>query len=143
MKVITAETPLPYVYDPNHARASYTLNNGKNWMNHGEFCERMAKAILGFCKKNFLMHFSLAKIRALLLHEKRAPGGRGGRARHFGTKWQQVRFYKRFVHFRTVNRKSLGIERRATLTTEVAHLERRRNEMLFASGIVLFGGACS
>lgn len=48
MKVITAETPLPYVYDPNHARASYSLNDGKKWMNHGEFCERMTKAILGF-----------------------------------------------------------------------------------------------
>lgn len=88
------------------------------------------------------MHFSLAKIRTLLLCEKRAPGGRGGRARHFGTKWHQVRFYKHFVHFHTVNRKSLRIERRATLTTEVAHLERRRNEMFSASGIVLFGGAC-
>lgn len=77
------------------------------------------------------MHFSLAKIRTLLLYEKRAPGGRGGRARHFGTKWEQVRFYKRFMHFHTVNRKSLGIERRATLTTEVAHLERRREKVAY------------
>ena len=77
------------------------------------------------------MHFSLAKIRTLLLYEKRAPGGRGGRARHFGTKWHQVRFYKRFVHFHTVNRKSLTIERRATLATEVAHLERRREKVAY------------
>ena len=47
MKVITADAPMTYTYDPSHNRARYTLN-GENWMNHGEFCERMAKAILGF-----------------------------------------------------------------------------------------------
>lgn len=48
MKIITADTPLNYTYDPSHNRARYTLNNGESWMNHGEFCERMAKAILGY-----------------------------------------------------------------------------------------------
>lgn len=47
MKIITAETPLNFIYDPKHNRARYSLN-GENWMNHGEFCERIAKAILGF-----------------------------------------------------------------------------------------------
>ncbi len=48
MKIITAKNPLPYIYDPTHARARYTINNGETWMNHGEFCERIAKAILGY-----------------------------------------------------------------------------------------------
>ena len=48
MEIITAKTPIAYIYNPEHKRACYTLNNGQNWMNHGEFCERMAKAILGY-----------------------------------------------------------------------------------------------
>lgn len=47
MKTLTAETPLTYTYDPTHNRARYTFD-GEKWMNHGEFCERMAKAILGY-----------------------------------------------------------------------------------------------
>jgi hypothetical protein len=47
MKIITSVTPISYTYNPARARASYTLD-GTHWMNHGEFCERMAKVILGF-----------------------------------------------------------------------------------------------
>ena len=47
MKIITATTPLAYTYNPDRSRSSYTFD-GENWMNHGEFCERMAKAILGY-----------------------------------------------------------------------------------------------
>lgn len=47
MKTLTADTPLSYTYDPARGRASYTFD-GEHWMNHGEFCERMAKAILGY-----------------------------------------------------------------------------------------------
>ena len=48
MKIITSELPISYIYDPAHSRARYSINGGESWMNHGEFCERMAKAILGF-----------------------------------------------------------------------------------------------
>lgn len=48
MKIITAELPIPFIYDPTHTRSRYSLNNGENWMNHGEYCEKMAKAILGY-----------------------------------------------------------------------------------------------
>lgn len=47
MKTITADMPLTYIYDPAHNRARYSLD-GEKWMNHGEFCERMTKAILGY-----------------------------------------------------------------------------------------------
>lgn len=48
MKKITAETPCPFRFDPARANAKYSLNNGETWMNHGEYCERMAKVILGY-----------------------------------------------------------------------------------------------
>lgn len=49
MKTITANLPIAFIFDPiNHKRACYSLDGGENWMNHGEYCERMAKAILGY-----------------------------------------------------------------------------------------------
>jgi len=48
MKKITATTPLHYTFDPTRNNAKYSINDGETWMNHGEFCERMAKAILGY-----------------------------------------------------------------------------------------------
>lgn len=48
MKKITSETPLTYIFDTSRKNAKYSINNGDSWMNHGEFCERMCKAILGF-----------------------------------------------------------------------------------------------
>ena len=48
MKMITAEMPMPYLFDPTHKRAPYSLDGGNKWMNHGEFCERMSKVAFGF-----------------------------------------------------------------------------------------------
>ena len=48
MKKITAPTALPFIFDPSRNNAKYSLNDGETWMNHGEYCERMTKAILGY-----------------------------------------------------------------------------------------------
>lgn len=43
----TFENTLSYQYDATRERAKYTLD-GKKYMNHGDFCEVLAKHCLGF-----------------------------------------------------------------------------------------------
>lgn len=38
---------LSYIYDATRKGAKYSINNGKNWMNGGEFMEAVAKALFG------------------------------------------------------------------------------------------------
>lgn len=38
----------PYGFDPAHKGAPYTMNGGESWMNHGDMCEVMFKAVNGF-----------------------------------------------------------------------------------------------
>ena len=38
----------PYLFNPEHKGAPYSMNGGENYMNHGDFCEVMFKAVLGF-----------------------------------------------------------------------------------------------
>ena len=41
------ENNLKYTYNPNRNRAKYSINDGETWMNHGDFCECLAKSVLG------------------------------------------------------------------------------------------------
>jgi len=48
MRKTVHEIPLSYMYDKTHKGAPYSLNEGETWMNHGDLCECMAKAALGY-----------------------------------------------------------------------------------------------
>ena len=48
MKITTSPIPMNFQFDASRAQAKYSINGGASWMNHGEFCERIAKAILGY-----------------------------------------------------------------------------------------------
>lgn len=48
MKKETYEKNLAYIFNPDRKGAKYSLNNGETWMNHGDFCECLAKSVLGF-----------------------------------------------------------------------------------------------
>jgi hypothetical protein len=37
-----------YIFDPEHKGAPYSMNNGESWMNNGELCEVMFKAVNNF-----------------------------------------------------------------------------------------------
>lgn len=37
-----------YIFDPSRSGAKYSLNDGENWVNHGEFAEVMLKSVLGY-----------------------------------------------------------------------------------------------
>jgi hypothetical protein len=47
MKKETYLVNLAYTFDPTHSGAHYTIN-GKTYMNAGELCECLAKAVLGY-----------------------------------------------------------------------------------------------
>ena len=42
----TYENNLNYIFDGERRSAKYSLNNGETWMNHGEYCECLAKSVL-------------------------------------------------------------------------------------------------
>ena len=74
MKKINAATPLPYTFAPERMNAKYSMNDGKTWMNHGEFCERMTKAILGYAPTKdavaFDMGYDLPELKASIKSRK-------------------------------------------------------------------------
>ena len=47
MRKETYANNLPYLFDPTRSGAKYSLNGGKTFMNHGEYCECLAKSVLG------------------------------------------------------------------------------------------------
>ena len=48
MKKATYSINRPYLFDPAHKGAPYSLNGGENYMNGGDFREVMFKSCLGF-----------------------------------------------------------------------------------------------
>lgn len=49
MKKVNYKNNTPYIYDPiGHRGAPYSVNGGETWINHGELCEIICKAALGF-----------------------------------------------------------------------------------------------
>ena len=48
MKKATYVVNVPYVFDPAHKGAPYSLNGGTNWTNGGELKETLLKAALGY-----------------------------------------------------------------------------------------------
>lgn len=48
MKKATYVVNVPYVFDPTHKGAPYSLNGGANWTNGGELKETLLKAALGY-----------------------------------------------------------------------------------------------
>lgn len=48
MKKATFEKNLSYIFDANRAGAKYSIDGGKKFMNHGDFCECLAKSVLGY-----------------------------------------------------------------------------------------------
>ena len=39
---------IAYLFDPAHKGAPYSFNEGENYVNHGDFCEILAKSVLGY-----------------------------------------------------------------------------------------------
>lgn len=48
MKKMTACINLDYMFDSTHKGANYTFDGGQHWVNNGEFCEIVAKSVLGY-----------------------------------------------------------------------------------------------
>jgi len=48
MRKETYENNLSYIFDAERRNAKYSINNGQSWMNHGDYCECLAKSVLGF-----------------------------------------------------------------------------------------------
>lgn len=48
MKKVMFALNHPYMFNPEHKGAPYSLNEGENWMNHGDLCEAMFKFVLGY-----------------------------------------------------------------------------------------------
>ena len=48
MRKETYTNNLKYIYDADKKNTKYSLNNGESWMNHGDYCECLAKSVLGF-----------------------------------------------------------------------------------------------
>lgn len=48
MKKETYTTNLNYIYEANRPNAKYSLDGGEHFMNHGEYCECLAKSVLGY-----------------------------------------------------------------------------------------------
>ena len=43
MKKVTYTNAMPYIYNPERRGAKYSMDGGKTYKNHGEFCESIAK----------------------------------------------------------------------------------------------------
>lgn len=39
---------IEYIYDESRKNSKYSLDGGEHYMNHGEYCECLAKAVLGY-----------------------------------------------------------------------------------------------
>lgn len=48
MKKITFTKNLSYIFNAERKGAKYSINGGQTWMNHGDFCECLAKSVLGY-----------------------------------------------------------------------------------------------
>lgn len=48
MRKTTYENTMNYIYNAERKGSKYSLNNGETYMNHGEYCECLAKFVLGF-----------------------------------------------------------------------------------------------
>ena len=48
MKKATFVKNLSYIFDADRKGAKYSIDGGQKWMNHGDFCECLAKSVLGF-----------------------------------------------------------------------------------------------
>ena len=47
MKKLTFVKNLSYIFEADRPRAKYSINGGKSFMNHGDFCECLTKSVLG------------------------------------------------------------------------------------------------
>lgn len=47
MRRETHENNLTYIFNAERVGAKYSIDNGEHWMNHGEYCECLAKSVLG------------------------------------------------------------------------------------------------
>lgn len=45
---MTFENNMSYIFDATRKGSKYSINNGESWMNHGEYCECLAKSVLGY-----------------------------------------------------------------------------------------------
>ena len=48
MRKETYENNLTYIFNAEKKNTKYSLDGGKHWMNHGEYCECLAKSVLGY-----------------------------------------------------------------------------------------------
>lgn len=48
MKKMTYEINLSYSFEAGRKGSKYSIDGGQHYMNHGEFCEVLAKSVLGF-----------------------------------------------------------------------------------------------
>lgn len=48
MRKETYTNNLTYIYEADRANAKYSIDGGQHFMNHGEYCECLAKSVLGF-----------------------------------------------------------------------------------------------
>lgn len=48
MRKETYTNNLSYIFDANRKNAKYSIDNGNKWMNHGDYCECLAKSVLGY-----------------------------------------------------------------------------------------------
>lgn len=48
MRKETYVNTLEYIYDGTRKNAKYSVDNGETWKNHGEYCEILAKKVLGY-----------------------------------------------------------------------------------------------
>ena len=48
MKKETYENNLSYIFEADRKNAKYSIDGGNHFMNHGDYCECLAKSVLGF-----------------------------------------------------------------------------------------------
>ncbi len=48
MKKETYANNLSYIFNAERYGAKYSIDGGNKWMNHGDYCECLAKSVLGF-----------------------------------------------------------------------------------------------
>ena len=56
MRKETYQNNLSYIFEADRKNAKYSIDGGEHFMNHGDYCECLAKSVLGFdefCKRFF------------------------------------------------------------------------------------------
>jgi len=48
MRKETYENNLSYIFEADRKNAKYSIDGGKHFMNHGDYCECLAKSVLGY-----------------------------------------------------------------------------------------------